>query len=72
MDQSQKWTDNKKEINRKMREFRTEMSEMSRLFQRAVMKGDEAQLAKLKLILKDLNVSLATLMDEIEEGESQR
>ncbi len=68
MDQSQKWTDNKKEINRKMREFRTEMSEMSRLFQRAVMKGDEEQLAKLKVILKDLNNRLAVLLDEIERS----
>lgn len=67
MSQTQQWADNRKEINRKMREFRTEMSEMSRLFQRAVMIGDEAQLAKLKVLLKETNAKLIQLLDEIEK-----
>jgi len=67
MDQTQQWSDNRKEINRKMREFRTEMSEMSRLFQRTVMIGDEAQLAKLKVLLKETNTKLIQLLDEIEK-----
>lgn len=68
MNQGQQWSDNRKEINRKMREFRTEMSEMSRLFQRAVMIGDEVQLAKLKVLLKDTNAKLIQLLDEIENN----
>lgn len=67
MDQTQQWSENRKEINRKMREFRTEMSEMSRLFQRALMKGDEVELAKLKAILKDTNAQLAKLLHDMEE-----
>jgi hypothetical protein len=67
MSQTEQWSDNRKELTRKMREFRTEMSEMSRLFQRAVMIGDEVELAKLKVLLKETNAKLIQLLDEIEK-----
>jgi len=62
------WEQNKREINQKLRDYRSEMSEMSRLFQRVVMKGNAAQRAKLKAILAETNKKILALLDEIDVG----
>ena len=58
------WADNKKELNRKMRKFGTELSETSRLFQRVIIKGSDKDLLKLKKILKETNAKIIELLNK--------
>jgi arsenate reductase-like glutaredoxin family protein len=61
------WAENKKELNRKMREFRHVLSEFSRLFQRVNLKGDENQRAELKKIIQQTNSQIVELLRQIDQ-----
>lgn len=58
---------NKKELNRKMRKFGTELSETSRLFQRVIIKGKDKDLIDLKKILKETNAKIVELLNKIND-----
>lgn len=62
----QQWDLNKRAHNKKLREFSTEFSEFSWLFQRVVMRGNTTDKADLKTILRGTNQKLIRLLDEID------
>ena len=62
------WAENKKELNRKMREFRNDLSDFSRLFQRVNLRGNEAQRAELKKIIQHANQQIVELLRQVDKG----
>lgn len=65
------WRENRKALNAKLSLYRTEMSELSRLFQRIVLHGNDADKAALKEVLAHTNRQLAAIMDDIEARRKQ-
>jgi hypothetical protein len=63
------FAENKKELNRKMREFRHVLSEFSRLFQRVNLKGNETERAELKNIIQQSNQKIVELLYKMEKSE---
>lgn len=65
---SRRWQENKRRLHARTREYRTVMSEIARLFERVLLKGNEAEREELKLIFSETKARLTDLTDRIERG----
>lgn len=65
---SDKWENNRRELNTHTREFRTVLSDIARLMQRILLKGSPEDRAELKAIFSDARQKMLELINRIDKS----
>ncbi len=60
------WSEKRKQLHARSREFSVELGDISRLFQRIMLGGSDEQRAEVKAILADTKTKLTELVDRID------
>jgi hypothetical protein len=66
-DNTSEWAENRRQINARTREFKLVLSEIARLMQRVIIKGNEAQRSELKSIFEDTKKRMLELVNKIDK-----
>ncbi len=61
------WEANRRQIAHNASEYRTELSEISRLFRRVIVNGTESERAEIKVILAETKQKLIELLKRIDQ-----